>query len=380
MDDVEPDAIARVFKTLGIDIENQVQGSQVHYRGRTSVISVWMVAGVSLERFCKDVNIKVATGIMTGMIRPAGKKDVAVTVAGLDFNTPDNFVVDYLNKFGTVLSNVYIYSKYESGPFKGKYNGERKYQVDFSKSTRQMGTYHLIDGCKVRIFYRGNKKTCGRCQKTANDCPGNAISRNCAIGGGVRVFLSDHMKNLWQEIGFVPTSFELEESDKTEDDLEQAEKDAPKVSQEKFPPRLQRQEPSIRDMEHSNGITIRNLPGILDDKEILTFLMNYGLPHDHDIQHIHINKGGKNTWVMIDFLEPKDVQTIFHCVDFHATKTKFFDVPIFCKPLRNMTPVKKSKDESEAANDILTKRSAITDKKKVEEMNTASNDTNKPAV
>ena len=188
------------------------------------------------------------------------------------------------------------------------------------------------------------------------------------------------MKNLWQEIGFVPTSFELEESDKTEDDLEQAEKDAPKVSQEKFPPRLQRQEPSIRDMEHSNGITIRNLPGILDDKEILTFLMNYGLPHDHDIQHIHINKGGKNTWVMIDFLEPKDVQTIFHCVDFHATKTKFFDVPIFCKPLRNMTPVKKSKDESEAANDILTKRSEITDKKKVEEMNTASNDTNKPAV
>ena len=100
IDDVDADAIARVFKTLGIDIAKHVEGSQVHYRGRTSVISVWMMAGVSLDRFCKDVNIKVATGIMTGMIRPAGKKDVVLTVAGLDFNTPDNFVVDYLNKFG----------------------------------------------------------------------------------------------------------------------------------------------------------------------------------------------------------------------------------------------------------------------------------------
>ena len=99
-DDVADKDIARVFKTLGIDISSQVQGSQVHYKGKTSVVSVWMAAGISLDRFCKDVSIKVTKGVTTGMIRPAGKKDVMATVVGLDFNTPDSFVVDYLNKFG----------------------------------------------------------------------------------------------------------------------------------------------------------------------------------------------------------------------------------------------------------------------------------------
>ena len=124
---------------------------------------------------------------MTGMIRPAGKKDVTVSIVGIGFNTPDSFVMDCLSKFGV------IYSKFESGPFRGKYNGERKYQVDFTKTNRHMGTYHLIDGCKIRVYYRGNKKTCGRCHKLASECPGDAVAKNCALGGGDCVSLSDHM-------------------------------------------------------------------------------------------------------------------------------------------------------------------------------------------
>ena len=196
IDEVGAEDVARVLKTLGIDIVAQVLGSQVHYKGKFSIVSVWMAPGVSLDKFCKDVNIKVTPGIMTGMIRPAGKKDVTVTIDGLDFNTPDSFVIDYMNKFGVVLSNAVVYTKCDTGPFKGKFSGERKFQVDFSKSTRQMGTFHIIDGSKVRIFYRGNKKTCGRCHRVASLCPGEAISRNCAAGGGPMVFLSDHMKEL----------------------------------------------------------------------------------------------------------------------------------------------------------------------------------------
>ena len=342
LDDVDQEAIARVFKTLGIDIVTQVQGYQVHYKGKISIISVWMGAGISLDRFCKDINIKVVNGVMTGMIRPAGKKDVTVTVAGLDFNTPDNFVVDYLNKFGTVMSNAVIYSKFDMGPFRGKYTGERKYQVDFSKATRQMGTYHLIDGSKVRLFYRGNKKTCGRCHKLANECPGEAVARNCAVGGGARVFLSDHMKKLWEEIGFAPTTFELDESDKTEDDIQQAVKDAPIITETRFPPIIQKQQPNDRDIDNLDGITVKNFPSNLDDKEIHTFLLNYGMPLDHGIEHIKIVKGGKNTWVVVDGLCSSDIQTMFDSIHFPATKQKFFDVPLYCKTLRNMTPLKKS--------------------------------------
>ena len=286
---------------------------------------------------------------MTGLIRPAGKKDVTVTVDGLDFNTPDSFIIDYLNKFGVVLSNNVVYTKYDSGPFKGKFNGERKYQVDFSKSNRQMGTYHIIDGSKVRIFYRGNKKTCGHCHKVAAICPGEAVAKNCAAGGGTRVFLSDHMREVWNEVGFVPVTFELDEDDKTEDDIQQAARDAPVLNNSKLPTTIERPEPESRDIEQFNGVSVKNFPTKLDEKEILTFLINYGLPTTHDSVHININKEGKSTGVIIDDLGTTAVQTLYNSIHFPVTKQKFFDVPLYCKPIRNMTPTKvvSSKDVEE---------------------------------
>ena len=109
---VDGEDIARVLKTLGIDVVTQTQGYQVHYKGKFSIISVWMAAGIPLDRFCKDINIKVVDGVMTGMIRPAGKTDMTVKVEGLDFNS---LVIEYLGKFGTVKSNTVIYAKYETG-------------------------------------------------------------------------------------------------------------------------------------------------------------------------------------------------------------------------------------------------------------------------
>ena len=52
--------------------------------------------------------------------------------------------------------------------------------------------------------------------------------------------LADHMKKLWNDIGFVPTSFELEDDDKTEDDIEQAVKDASKIEENRLPPSIER--------------------------------------------------------------------------------------------------------------------------------------------
>ena len=345
--EVSQEAIAKVFKTLGINIETEVEGSQVHFKGMTSVISVWMKAGVNIERFCKDISIKVSNGVMTGMIRPAGKKDVTVSIVGLDFNTPDSFVMDYVNKFGIVINNTVIYSKNESGPLRGKYTGERRYQVDFSKSNRQMGTYHLIDGCKVRVYYRGNKKTCGRCHKMASECPGEAVAKNCALGGGARVLLTERMKQLWAEIGFVPTNFELEATDKTEDDIEQATKDIPIIRENNFPPNIQRPEHSARDIEQLGGITIRNFPKTLNENQIHTFLVDKGLPIDHDKQNIRVSIGPRNTYVVVDGLSSTDTQQVFHAIHFHESKQKFFDdVPLYCKVMRNLTPEKKVENKA----------------------------------
>ena len=75
-----------------------------------------------------------------------------------------------------------------------------------------MGTYHYLDGARIRIFYRGNIKTCGRCHKSAHDCPGGAIAKICEENGGGRLSLADHMRKIWSEIGFSPQSFELPDS------------------------------------------------------------------------------------------------------------------------------------------------------------------------
>ena len=166
-----------------------------------------------LEKFCVAENTNIGKGLITGSIRPAGRQDVTVSITGLDFNTPDTLVQEYIQKFGGhVLSNCVIYSKFNDGPFSGKYTGERKYQVNFTDLKRHMGTYHYLDGARIRIFYRGNIKTCGRCHKSAHDCPGGAIAKICEENGGGRLSLADHMRKIWSEIGFSPQSFELPDS------------------------------------------------------------------------------------------------------------------------------------------------------------------------
>ena len=65
-----------------------------------------------------DQNMRVTNNIMAG-----GKADVTV---GIDFNKPDKFVFDYLSKLCVVANQSVIYSKIETGAWKGKYSGERK--------------------------------------------------------------------------------------------------------------------------------------------------------------------------------------------------------------------------------------------------------------
>ena len=123
--DIDHEDVARICQTLGIQISSEVEGYNIHYYGRKAILYVWMVAGINLEKYCKDKSIRVRDGLGIGMIRPSGKKEVTVTVTGVDFNTPDSLVIEYLNKFGNVVSDRIVYSKFDSGPFIGKFNGER---------------------------------------------------------------------------------------------------------------------------------------------------------------------------------------------------------------------------------------------------------------
>ena len=90
-----------------------------------------------------------------------------------------------------------------------------------------MGTYHLIDSNRVRVLYRGNGKTCARCHCQASECPGNGLAKNCETAGGPHVLLSEHMKKLWQDIDFQPTSYEQDEDVAANDEAHQGELDLP---------------------------------------------------------------------------------------------------------------------------------------------------------
>ena len=122
------------------------------------------------------------------------------------------------------------------------------------------------------------------------------------------MLLTEHMMTLWEEIGFAPSSFELDEEDKTEDDVDQATKDAPKISRSSFPLLVNYQAPSLNDIEKFDGLTIRNFPKNLKDEEIVTSLINHGLPADLKEEDVKINKGERNSHVIIENLSPAQVQ------------------------------------------------------------------------
>ena len=129
-------------------------------------------------------------------------------VKGLNLNTPDILVMEYLGKHGKVVSDKVVYDTDKDGPFKGMKNGDRKYYMDFTNGIN-LGSYHIIDGAKAWISYSGTRKTCGRCQNTAGDCPGGAVAKHCESRNGQRVALRDHMKKHWASIGFDPSTFNL---------------------------------------------------------------------------------------------------------------------------------------------------------------------------
>ena len=93
--EVNENSAKRLFETLGIDINNELEGHQLKF----DKISVWLKKDVNLDKFCKEEKIRVSDGIKTSFIKPAGRKDVTVTVVGLDLNTPDSFVLEYLKNF-----------------------------------------------------------------------------------------------------------------------------------------------------------------------------------------------------------------------------------------------------------------------------------------
>ena len=333
---VEDKDAAKVAARIGIDLVNDLEGYQI-CPGNSKKILFWLKESCNIDRYCKDEVFRVSQGIRTGFIRPMDRREVVVTVKGLSFNTPDSLVIEYLNKHGKVTNPRVIYDVTKEGPFKGVRNGDRKYQCDFTQGIN-LGSYHIIDGLKVNIFYIGQRKTCGRCFQTAGECPGGAIAKLCDEKSGPKVRLANHMAEHWKKIGFEPSTFKLEV------DNSEATEDVSIHDKQRFTPAAKKTEPSAIETNLFTGVVIKNIPEALPRKHIEELLKNAGVDEVGPNTTIQTHNG-KTTVEVINLGSDICCKVIEN-----LNETKVSDNKIYCRGLSDLSSPMKPNPELAQVN------------------------------
>ena len=186
--------VGDICNMIGIDIPVILFGYQIHFSYRSSIVNLFVKDGVPIEQYIRREPFPLNDELEVKSITQAGVKEVTIVVMGLDFMVEDEVMMEYIKSFGGVIkSDRVIYSKDKQGPFKGLLNGERRYLVDMSGALCNMGTYHHIGENKVKVIYKGNSRTCGRCHEEQQKCSGRGIARECTSG---RISLEHHMERL----------------------------------------------------------------------------------------------------------------------------------------------------------------------------------------
>ena len=154
----------------------------------------------------------------------------------------------------------------------GKLNGNRTYMVEV---TKPMGSFHIIDGEKVSVRYRGQDKTCARCHKTESICPGKAMAKDCTSD---RMLLSAHMEEHWVKVGYRPDTQSLNEVDDLDVQIGRKEP-------EPAPPDSLRPDHS----EKYTSVLINGFPKTAEEKDIYDILLEGGLPAEYVIETVKKN-------------------------------------------------------------------------------------------
>ena len=308
---------------LGID-SSHFTGVSCCPEGK-GVVYVTLHPSVNIQRFLnKSECFELKEGVRTGIIRPAGKKEQSVTVSGLHPNTKDQAVIKYLSAHGKVsTTDRVIHHVYPGAPGSslcaGKLNGNRSYMVEV---TKPLGSYHIIDGEKVSVKYRGQDKTCARCHKTESICPGKAMARDCTSD---RVLLSTHMEEHWTKVGYRPDTIELNEVDEL--DIQIGRKDPEPAPSDTLRP------------DHTDkysSVIISGFSKTAEEQDIYDILVEGGLPTDYKIENL--KKNDKNGQLVIDTLDP----TVCISLTNHIHGNQFFHRKVFVTSVVQKTPVKET--------------------------------------
>ena len=116
--------------------------------------------------------------------------------------------------------------------------------------------------------------------------------------------------------------------------------DKPIKDAEKFSPKIVRPQPEMKDILKYEGLVVKNFPKDLKDEEIVTFVKSVGGEGLQENTEIRLEKNNKNNSATIEPLSAVAVQSMIKLIHFPETKKKFFDVPLYCRAVRAMTPEK----------------------------------------
>ena len=328
----------RLMKKIGLETIPgiQVEAVQICPNGR-GVILITLKDNFPLEVFCRyDVFDVTASGIRAVNVKPAGKREVVVTVKGLHPNTRDDAVIDYLGKFGRVVTTKVVHATFGDGPLKGFRNGDRSFKVEL-KPHSNIGSYHILDGQRVTIRYPGQQQTCARCHETASRCAGGGMARRCEAAGGVKVELCDYIMGLWQRIGYSPGVLEVAAVYDDHGEVgEHVEGQANPQTGGKFTPTKVVSEP-----ERFSGVSVKQFPRDTDAGDIMEFLLMSGLPETHK-ESVLIKSNGAVTIKNLDNAVCRKLIENIH-------NKKHFNRRLFCNGIIPLTPVKPATSAEIAA-------------------------------
>ena len=152
-------------------------------------------------------------------------------------------------------------------------------------------------------------------------------TKQCEENGGPKVKLIDHMRVLWQSIGFVP------------DEIEEENEEIVVTNKNFIPPH--RPKNSTNESIQFTGVSLKNVPKNVPEKAILAFLENKGLPKGCTNLKFQNKKNSIN--IDIEGIESAVCHTLIENIHEKVN----FGVKIYCRGLSNIvTPPKLTEDSS----------------------------------
>ena len=321
-----------LFRKMRIDPKNIVKIDTSAFR----TIHVELAPEVEPESFAELPAFEIRDGLRSKIYRPHHRKDTLVTVSWLDLETSDELVSHVFSHFGTLKSNIkWCKIKQENEEseeaklLNNILSGERQLWIELDRS---LPSYASIDGRKVKIFHAGQKRTCARCQKDGENCPGKANAKLCGENGGEKIQVEVVWKDILNAIGYI--EWNGEESADVIEDLTPV--DGLHIETEEAD--------DIPPIDGCTGLVIDNLEENMTIEDIKTLLKK--ACSDETLKSCTLHPTGSLRSKIVQNLDTSLIPLIAKKLD----KQSFMGRMIFCKPYVPKTPQKEENPSNRNEN------------------------------